>query len=132
MKIAARRIDAKRPARFAKLFPRREPERMAQQIANRTGARWNAGVSLRIEELIVRRSERLIDRTSRTRRGKQHDFGCARKTPERMRLRRPVEIPERSRELMEMVLRAVVVPKDGATGRHSPRPSGDRSPESPG
>src|SRR5436189_4860007 len=34
VKIAAGRIDAKRPARSAKLLPRREPERMAENVAD--------------------------------------------------------------------------------------------------
>src|SRR5207249_6546050 len=88
VEIPARRVDAERPARGAELLPGRQPERMAQNVARD---------ELRIADCGLRR----ID-----------------KEPERVGLRRPIEIAERPGEAVEMVLGAVVIPVDRVEPAH--------------
>ena len=45
MEIAARRIDAQRPARRSELLPRRQPHRAAQELADRVDGRSAAGAT---------------------------------------------------------------------------------------
>jgi hypothetical protein len=92
MKVAARRVDAQRPSGLAKLFPRRQAERQPEERAE-IARGWRGGGSIR-----TRRQRELAGAGERT---------------ERIGLRRPVEIPERSSEAVEMVLGAVVIGKDG-------------------
>jgi hypothetical protein len=83
MEIAAGRVHAERPARSAKLFPRRQPERVSEDVAD--------------------------GRVNRTRPREQRALGCAVEMAERIGLRRPIEIAERPGEPIEMVLGTVVV-----------------------
>jgi len=85
MQIAARRVDAQRPACAAILLPRREPERVAQEIADARG--FSRGVGPRSEQ----------------------DFAPAAIRPEWIGLRGPVQIPEGRGESMEVMFRAVVI-----------------------
>src|SRR5436190_11013996 len=87
MQVAARWIDAERPCRHAGALPGGQPERITQQIAQ------------------------IGMRSVRPRR--ERNLARAGKRPEWIRLRRPVEISERAREPMEMMLGAVVITNDG-------------------
>jgi hypothetical protein len=88
MKIAARRIDAQRPARAAEFLPRRESQRVAEQMAD-LGVAWR-GVGAR----------------------RQRNFRCAAKRSERIRLRCPVQITKRSGKPMKVMFGAVVIGGD--------------------
>src|SRR5206468_7889916 len=86
MEIAAGRAHPERPARSAKLLPRGEPERVPEDVAD--------------------------GRVNRARPREQRTLGRAVEMAERIGLRCPIEIPERSGEAIEMVLGPVVVASD--------------------
>ncbi len=109
MKISARRVHAKRPARPLELFPRGKAERMTQHVADRCdGQRFGsepepAGVFERD------RPRRVSVRAGGAGRWVQRHSGTAFVRAERFRLRRPVQIAERPRERVEVMLRSVMV-----------------------
>src|SRR6266850_6637215 len=86
MEIAAGWIDAQRPPRLAKLLPRGESQRMTEHVADTGGRRVRA------------RRERTL--------------GRAPEGSKRPRLRSPVEIAEGPREVMKVMLGAVVIRVD--------------------
>ncbi len=99
MEIPARRIDPQRPARGAKLLPRREAEGVAKNGADNCGL-WIAECGFQG-----------FSGGGWPRR--KRDEGSACKGSERIGLGRPVEITQRPGVPMEMVLRAVVIRADG-------------------
>ena len=112
MEIAARRIHPQRPTRLAEPLPGGEPERVPEHITKSGGAQRFSPL-LEIEQLIVGRGPwQVAVREDRGRRVQRKDW----RPVERAKwtwLRRPVEIAERPGEVLEVVLRAVVVAMDG-------------------
>ena len=102
MEITARRVDAQRPARRAVLLPRRQPHRAAQKLADLSAPLTSAGLALPSNSASYGTS-------SASASARQLDGGCVAVPPEWIRLGRPVEITERPRKAVEMMLRLVVV-----------------------
>jgi hypothetical protein len=104
MQVAARRVDAKRPARRAELLPRRQSHRTAEEFANRFDGHWSRGHAAALEEGVVRRMRRQSA-------AREFYKGSAGIPAERVGLGGPVKPPERPREAGEMMLRLLVVPE---------------------
>src|SRR5688572_18285679 len=81
MEVAARGIDAKRPARISVLLPGGEPHRAAEKLADR----------MQVDRPAWRRAvvERLVRRVARDGLARQIDQRGAREAAKRVRLRSP-------------------------------------------
>ena len=93
MKVAARRIGAQGPARFAVPLPRRETQRVPQHIANGRRAQ-RLGRGRRTEQLVVRDDMRHVAVIGVRGSWIERVLGRVRVRAEWTRLRRPVEVPE--------------------------------------
>ena len=90
----------------AELLPRRQAERVPQDVADR---RWRTAIA------------RMADRRGASGRGVERVLRRAGERSKRIGLGRPVEITERPGEPVEVMLGAVVIGVDGAD--HRPQPS---------
>ena len=101
VEVAARWIDAERPPRMAVLLPGRQPHRAAQELPYGSlvdrGGHGSAVEQRRVRHLVRQGHLRqLYERRALV-------------APKRVRLSRPVEVPQRPREAVEVMLRPIVI-----------------------
>ena len=80
MEVAARRVDAQRPPRLAELFPRRQPQRMPQDVSNPSAS---CGLRVRMADRRQRRRPRRASGAARRRRAGKRSERIAVGTPSR-------------------------------------------------
>ena len=108
MKVSAGRVHPEGPPRGVEALPCRQPQRMPEHVAERRGAQ-RCGRQLALARLIERRTTGCVPICCDARRRVQREDRRSGKPTEGARLRRPVEVSERSSERVEMMLRAVVI-----------------------
>ena len=127
MEIAARRVDAQRPSRRARLLPGREAEAVAEEHgdARQPGGdhrpRMNRGEQFVVGHVPPRGAALRSGRTRRTQRLLEADSPAVVERPEGFGLRRPVQVAEGAGVTAEVMLGLVVVVADDrqrAAGGH--------------